>query len=294
MISDITLGQYFPGNSRIHKLDPRTKILLAVLYIVAVFIANNPASFLMLAIITLVIICVSGISFGVLWKSIKPILIILLITASINIFMTVGSSDPIVDFWIITIYWEGIVKAFFMAFRVIMLILGTSILLTYTTTPISLTDGIESLLSPLKRFGVPVHTFAMMMSIALRFIPTLIEETEKIMNAQKSRGADFTTGSIVQRAKALIPLLIPLFVSSFKRAEELATAMECRCYRGDNNRTKLVKLEFRKNDYVWLAGFVIITVIMILLSVLPYQYNVDSAVYKAFFYRIGGAQYYGN
>ena len=294
MISDITLGQYFPGNSRIHKLDPRTKILLAVLYIVAVFIANNPASFLMLAIITLVIICVSGISFGVLWKSIKPILIILLRTASINIFMTVGSSDPIVDFWIITIYWEGIVKAFFMAFRVIMLILGTSILLTYTTTPISLTDGIESLLSPLKRFGVPVHTFAMMMSIALRFIPTLIEETEKIMNAQKSRGADFTTGSIVQRAKALIPLLIPLFVSSFKRAEELATAMECRCYRGDNNRTKLVKLEFRKNDYVWLAGFVIITVIMILLSVLPYQYNVDSAVYKAFFYRIGGAQYYGN
>lgn len=294
MISDITLGQYFPGNSRIHKLDPRTKILLAVLYIVAVFIANNPASFLMLAIITLVIICVSGISFGVLWKSIKPILIILLITASINIFMTVGSSDPIVDFWIITIYWEGIVKAFFMAFRVIMLILGTSILLTYTTTPISLTDGIESLLSPLKRFGVPVHTFAMMMSIALRFIPTLIEETEKIMNAQKSRGADFTTGSIVQRAKALIPLLIPLFVSSFKRAEELATAMECRCYRGDNNRTKLVKLEFRKNDYVWLAGFVIITVIMILLSVLPYQYNVDSAIYKAFFYRIGGAQYYGN
>lgn len=294
MISDITLGQYFPGSSSIHKLDPRTKILLAVLYIVAVFIANNPASFLMLAIITLVIICVSGISFGVLWKSIKPILIILLITASINIFMTVGNSDPIVDFWIITIYWEGIVKALFMAFRVVMLILGTSILLTYTTTPISLTDGIESLLSPLKRFGVPVHTFAMMMSIALRFIPTLIEETEKIMNAQKSRGADFTTGSIVQRAKALIPLLIPLFVSSFKRAEELATAMECRCYRGDNNRTKLVKLEFRKNDYVWLAGFVIITVIMILLSVLPYQYNVDSAVYKAFFYRIGGAQYYGN
>ena len=263
MISDITLGQYFPGSSRIHKLDPRTKILLAVLYIVAVFIANNPALFLLLAIITLAIIYLSGISFGVLWKSIKPILIILLITASINIFMTVGNRDPIVEFWIITIYWEGIVKAFFMAFRVVMLILGTSILLTYTTTPISLTDGIESLLSPLKRFGVPVHTFAMMMSIALRFIPTLIEETEKIMNAQKSRGADFTTGSIVQRAKALIPLLIPLFVSSFKRAEELATAMECRCYRGDNNRTKLVKLEFRKNDYVWLAGFVIITVIMI-------------------------------
>ncbi len=294
MISDITLGQYFPGNSRIHNLDPRTKILLAVLYIVAVFIANNPAAFLLLTIITLAIIYVSGISFKVLWKSIKPILIILLITASINIFMTVGNGDPIVNFWIIRIYWEGIVKAFFMAFRVVILILGTSILLTYTTTPISLTDGIESLLSPLKKFGVPVHTFAMMMSIALRFIPTLIEETEKIMNAQKSRGADFSTGSIVQRAKALIPLLIPLFVSSFKRAEELATAMECRCYRGDNNRTKLVKLEFKNNDYIWLFSFVIITVIMILFSVLPYQYNVDSLVYKAFFYNIGGADYYGN
>lgn len=294
MISDITLGQYFPGNSKIHKLDPRTKILIAVLYIVAVFIANNPISFAVLTVATVAIILISGISFKVLWKSIKPILIILLITASINIFMTVGNGDPIVDFWIIRIYWEGIVKAFFMAYRVVILILGTSILLTYTTTPISLTDGIESLLSPLKKLNVPVHTFAMMMSIALRFIPTLVEETEKIMNAQKSRGADFTTGSIVQRAKALIPLLIPLFVSAFKRAEELATAMECRCYRGDNNRTKLVKLEFKVSDYLWLAVFVLFLIAMILMAVLPYQHYIDNGIYQIFFYHIGGNQYNGN
>ena len=288
MISDITLGQYFPGTSKIHRLDPRTKILLAILYIVAVFIANNPASFVLLTVITVGIICISGISFKVLWKSIKPILIILLITASINVFMTVGSGAPIVDFWIIKIYREGIIRAFFMAYRVIILILGTSILLTYTTTPIALTDGIESLLSPLKKLNVPVHTFAMMMSIALRFIPTLIEETQKIMNAQKSRGADFTTGSIVQRAKALIPLLIPLFVSAFKRAEELATAMECRCYRGDNNRTKLVKLQFNVGDYVWLIGFVLFTSAMILLGTLPYKYDIQHIVYSVFFYDIAG------
>ena len=184
MISDITLGQYFPGTSGIHKLDPRTKIILAVFYIVGVFVANNPASFAILTVVTLAVILISRISLSVLWKSIKPILIILLITASINIFMTVGAGEPLVNVGFIKIYKEGIIRAFFMAYRVVILILGTSILLTYTTTPIALTDGIESLLSPLKRFGVPVHTFAMMMSIALRFIPTLIEETEKIIKAQ--------------------------------------------------------------------------------------------------------------
>ena len=218
MISDITLGQYFPGTSSIHKLDPRTKIILAVFYIVGVFVANNPASFAILTVVTLAVILISRISLSVLWKSIKTILIILLITASINIFMTVGAGEPLVNVGFIKIYKEGIIRAFFMAYRVVILILGTSILLTYTTTPIALTDGIESLLSPLKRFGVPVHTFAMMMSIALRFIPTLIEETEKIMNAQKSRGAYFASGNLVKKAKALIPILIPLFVSAFKRA----------------------------------------------------------------------------
>ena len=285
MISDITLGQYFPGTSAIHKLDPRTKIILAVFYIIGVFVANNPASFAILTVVTLAIILVSRISFSVLWKSIKPILIILLITASINIFMTVGAGDPIV-IGFIKIYKEGIIRAFFMAYRVVILILGTSILLTYTTTPIALTDGIESLLSPLKRFGVPVHTFAMMMSIALRFIPTLIEETEKIMNAQKSRGADFASGNLVKKAKALIPILIPLFVSAFKRAEELATAMECRCYRGDNNRTKLVKLEFKLRDYMWILGSLIFVTVVILASILPYSYDLRGTFYSIIFYNI--------
>ncbi len=286
MISDITLGQYFPGTSGIHKLDPRTKIILAVFYIVGVFVANNPASFAILTVVTLAVILISCISLSVLWKSIKPILIILLITASINIFMTVGAGEPLVNVGFIKIYKEGIIRAFFMAYRVVILILGTSILLTYTTTPISLTDGIESLLSPLKRFGVPVHTFAMMMSIALRFIPTLIEETEKIMNAQKSRGADFASGNLVKKAKALIPILIPLFVSAFKRAEELATAMECRCYRGDNNRTKLVKLEFKPRDYMWIVGSLIFATVVILISTLPYSYDLNGEFYNIIFYNI--------
>ena len=289
MISDITLGQYFPGTSAVHKLDPRTKIILALFYIIGVFVANNPIAFAILTFVTLAIILISHISFSVLWKSIKPILIILLITASINIFMTVGVGEPLLTIGFIKIYKEGIIRAFFMAYRVVILILGTSILLTYTTTPIALTDGIESLLSPMKRFGVPVHTFAMMMSIALRFIPTLIEETEKIMNAQKSRGADFASGNLVKKAKALIPILIPLFVSAFKRAEELATAMECRCYRGDNNRTKLVKLEFKTKDYIWMIAFAIMLAATILLAILPYQYNVDSIIYKILFYHIGAA-----
>lgn len=286
MISDITLGQYFPGKSLVHRFDPRTKLLLAVLYITAVFVSNNPVSFVILTAVTLSLVFISGISFKTLWKSIKPILVILIFTAAINVFMTVGEGDPLINLGFIKIYTEGIVKAFFMAYRVAMVIMGTSILLTYTTTPISLTDGIESLLSPLKKLNVPVHAFAMMMSIALRFIPTLIEETEKIMNAQKSRGADFANGTLTQRAKALIPILIPLFASSFKRAEELATAMECRCYRGDNNRTKLVKLEFKKNDYLGLAISAIIFAAITLLAILPYNYNVDSIIYNIVFYRI--------
>ena len=286
MISDITLGQYFPGKSLIHRLDPRTKLLLAVLYITAVFVSNNPLSFVILTAVTLSLVFMSGISFKTLWKSIKPILVILIFTAAINVFMTVGEGEPLIDIGFITIYTEGIVKAFFMAYRVAIVIMGTSILLTYTTTPISLTDGIESLLSPLKKLNVPVHSFAMMMSIALRFIPTLVEETEKIMNAQKSRGADFANGTLTQRAKALILILIPLFASSFKRAEELATAMECRCYRGDNNRTKLVKLEFKRRDYLGLAISAVILVGIILLAILPYNHNVDNVIYNIVFYRI--------
>lgn len=286
MISDITLGQFFPGFSPIHKLDPRTKIILASIFIVAVFVANNPVGFALMAMFTLVLIGLSRISFKVILKGIKPIVFILLFTAVINVFMTKGEGEPLLSFWIIEIYEEGIARAIMMALRVIILIVGTSVLLTYTTSPISLTDGLESLLSPLKKIKVPVHTFAMMMSIALRFIPTLIEETEKIMNAQKSRGADFTSGSLVQRAKSLIPLLVPLFVSSFKRAEELATAMECRCYRGDNNRTKLVKLEYRPRDFLFMMVLILLLAALICLSVIPYNYQSFGLVYDLLFYKV--------
>ena len=285
MISDITLGQFFPGRSAIHRLDPRTKIILTTLFIVSVFVAQNPLSFAILVIATVVLIAVSKISFMVILKSIKPILFIIIFTAILNIFMTKGDGEPLLSFWIINIYTEGIARAIMMALRVMILIVGSSILLTYTTSPISLTDGLESLLSPLKRIKVPVHTFAMMMSIALRFIPTLVEETEKIMNAQKSRGADFTSGSLAQRAKALIPLLVPLFVSSFKRAEELA-AMECRCYRGDKNRTKLVKLEYKGLDFAFIGIFLALLGGLICLTILPYNYESFGIIYDILFFRV--------
>ncbi len=286
MISDITLGQFFPGNSAIHKLDPRTKIILATLFIVSVFFANNPVTFALLLVSVFALVAISRISMSVVLKGIRPIIFIILFTAVINVFMTGGEGAPLVEFWIFKIYTHGIIRAVFMAVRVIVLIMGTSVLLTYTTSPIALTDGLESLLSPLKVIKVPVHTFAMMMSIALRFIPTIVEETEKIMNAQKSRGADFSNGSLVQRAKALIPLLIPLFVSSFKRAEELATAMECRCYRGDKNRVKLNKLQYKGRDYLWFIIFIIFISALITLSILPYNFSIDNTVYNIIFYKI--------
>ena len=286
MISDITLGQFFPGFSPIHKLDPRSKIILTVFFIVAVFLANNAASFLFLLLITSFLIAISRISFKVVLKGVKPIVFILLFTSLINLFMTKGAGDPLLAFWIIKIYKEGIIRAVFMSLRVIILIIGTSMFLTYTTSPISLTDGIESLLKPLKKIGVPVHIFAMMMTIALRFIPTLVEETEKIMNAQKSRGADFSNGGLIKRAKALIPILIPLFVSSFKRAEELATAMECRCYRGDVNRTKYVELKYKPRDFIWLTSMVILFAASILLRILPYKFEIDNILYNIVFYKI--------
>ncbi len=286
MISDITLGQFFPGYSPIHKLDPRTKIILAIAFIATVFAANNPVAFIALAVCVTVLVWISRISFSVVFKGVKPIILILLFTALINVFMTSGEGEPLFELGIIKVYTDGIVRAVFMALRVVILIVGTSVLLTYTTSPISLTDGLEWLLSPLKKVGVPVHTFAMMMSIALRFIPTLVEETEKIMNAQKSRGADFTTGSLAQRAKALIPLLIPLFVSSFKRAEELATAMECRCYRGDKNRTKLVKLEYKSRDIIWFLSFSLFVLMIVALSYAPFNFDPQNTFFNIAFYRI--------
>ena len=286
MISDITLGQFFPGYSPIHKLDPRSKILISIVFIVSVFLANNPISLAFLTVSVMALVAVSRISFSVVFKGVKPIIIIVLITAVINVFMTKGVGDPLLSFWIINIYTEGIVRAIFMALRVILLIIGSSILLTYTTSPISLTDGLESLLSPLKVIKVPVHTFAMMMSIALRFIPTLVEETEKIMNAQKSRGADFSSGGLIERAKSLIPILIPLFVSSFKRAEELAVAMESRCYRGDKNRTKLVKLQFRGVDIAFFALTLLFLAALLSLVILPYKLGFSGLVFDIMFYRV--------
>ena len=288
MISDITLGQYFPGDSCIHKLDPRTKIILTVLFIVTVFLVNTPLGFLTILLSVISLILLSRISIRVILKGVKPIIYVLIFTALINIFMTKGESQPLVDFYFIEIYKEGIIRAVFMALRVILLIIGTSVLLTYTTSPISLTDGIESLLSPLKKIKIPVHVFAMMMTIALRFIPTLIEETEKIMNAQKSRGAVFSSGSLIKRAKALIPIIIPLFVSSFKRADELAVAMECRCYRGDKNRTKLVKLEFRGRDYAWFGIGLVFLAAVIALMIIPSHITgiLPETVYNVFFYKI--------
>lgn len=288
MISDITLGQFFPGDSFIHKLDPRTKILLTLLFIVSVFLVNTPIGFLAVLLAVIFLVMASKISIKVILKGIKPIIYVLIFTALINIFMTKADSKPLVDFYFIKIYKEGIIRAVFMGLRVILLIVGTSVLLTYTTSPISLTDGIESLLSPLKKLKVPVHVFAMMMTIALRFIPTLIEETEKIMNAQKSRGADFSSGSLIKRAKALIPIIIPLFVSSFKRADELAVAMECRCYRGDKNRTKLVKLEYKGRDILWFGIGLIFLAVIIALMIIPSHISgiLPSQIYNVIFYKI--------
>lgn len=264
MISDITLGQFFPGNSILHKLDPRTKILLSTVFIVAVFVASTPLAFLLVTLLTAFLMAVSGIRASVIFKGIKPILFILVFTTLINILVTRGKGDPLLSFWIVTIYKEGLIRAFFMTLRVILLIIGTSLLLTYTTSPISLTDGLESLLSPLEKVHIPVHIFSMMMTIALRFIPTLVEETEKIMNAQKSRGADFTSGNLIRRAKSLIPLLIPLFASAFKRAEELAVAMECRCYRVDKKRTKMTHRRMRATDWLsllFIAAFLAVVIV---------------------------------
>ena len=286
MISDITLGQFFPGYSHIHKLDPRTKIMIATLFIVTVFLANNPVTLAFLALITFILILISRISFSVIFKAIKPLVFILTFTAVLNIFLTTGEGAPLLSFWRITIYAEGIIRAAFMFVRVIIFIMSSTVLLTYTTSPISLTDGIETLFGPLKKINVPVHSFAMMMSIALRFIPILVEETEKIMNAQKSRGADFSSGGLVKRAKALVPILIPLLASAFNRADELATAMECRCYRGDKNRTRLVKLEYKPRDFIFMISFVLILALVILFRILPYQFEVNSTIFEIFFHKI--------
>ena len=265
MLKDITLGQYFPGNSIIHRLDPRTKLIMLVVYIVALFMAKSWISYGLMLAFLLVVIRISTIPAKSIVKGMKPLVMILAFTGILNLFFT-QEGKVLVDFWVITITTGGILRAIFMVSRILMLITGT-FLLTYTTSPIALTDGLEALLNPLKKIKVPVHELAMMMCIALRFIPTLIEETDKIMCAQKARGADFESGSLMDRAKALIPILVPLFISAFRRADELATAMECRCYQGGEGRTKMKMLRYHREDFVSFAlGLVLVAAVAALAS----------------------------
>ena len=258
-LRDITLGQYFPGSSPIHRLDPRAKLTAMTCYIVALFLAQWLVTYGVLLAVLAGVVAASTVKLKALLRGMKPVVFILVFTAVLNIFYTPG--EALASFWIFTITREGIVHAFFMVVRIIMLITCT-FLLTYTTSPLALTDGLESLLGPLKKLRVPVHELAMMMSIALRFIPTLIEETDKIMSAQRARGADFDSGNLVQRAKALIPLLVPLFISAFRRADELATAMECRCYHGDEGRTRMKQLHYRPGDIFFILGALALAVLI--------------------------------
>ena len=265
-MNNITLGQYYPTHSFIHSLDARIKVVLAILYIICSFLCQNIISYAVLLVSAVLLMLISCIPLKMVLKSLKPILFILLFTVVINIFWTDGERI-VLDWWIIKIYYEGIMNAVFIGVRIVVLIIGTSIFMTYTTTPIELTDALESLLSPLKILHAPVHEFAMMITIALRFIPILSEETQKIMAAQKARGADFSNGSLVKRAKALIPVLVPLFVSSFRRADELATAMECRCYHGGDGRTRLNVPHYRVKDFVMLAVMVAFGASLIIINI---------------------------
>jgi len=251
VLKDITLGQYFPGSTLLHRMDPRTKLIMTFVYIISLFVAVSYISYAVMLAFLVLCVVISKVKLKALVRGLKPIMVIIIITGLLNLFYTSGNV-VLVQWWIFKITDAGIRSAVFMVLRISMLIMGT-FLLTYTTSPIDLTDGLEKLLNPLKKIKVPVHELAMMMSIALRFIPTLIEETDKIMSAQKARGADFETGNIIQRAKAMLPLLVPLFVSAFRRADELAVAMESRCYHGGVGRTKMKQLKMERRDFLSLA-----------------------------------------
>lgn len=263
MLKDITLGQYFPGYTIVHRLDPRTKLLSVIVYIAALFLAKGFVSYGLMLLVLVLCVGLSRIRPAALFRGLKPLVFILLMTGVLNLFYTPGRT--LAEFWIFRITFEGVRNAAFMLLRIMMLVCGT-FLLTYTTSPLSLTDGMERLLSPLKKIGVPVHELSMMMSIALRFIPTLIEETDKIMSAQRARGADFETGSLVRRAKALLPILVPLFVSAFRRADELAVAMECRCYHGGEGRTRMKVLRMAARDGFALAFWACVLAAVIALA----------------------------
>ena len=263
MLKDITLGQYFPGNSFVHRLDPRCKLILVIVYIVALFVAKSFASYGICFLFLVFSVYISGIPVKAITRGMKPLLLIVVFTGVLNLFFTTGE-HVLVSFWGLTLYWEGLERAFFMVIRIMMLVSGT-FLMTYTTSPIALTDGLEALLSPLKKIKVPVHELSMMMCIALRFIPILIEETDKIMSAQRARGADFESGNLLEKARALIPILVPLFISAFRRADELAVAMECRCYQGGEGRTKMKILRFHRGDCIsFLVGALLVAAVAVL------------------------------
>jgi energy-coupling factor transport system permease protein len=264
MLKDITLGQYFPGNSVIHRLDPRTKLLMLIVYIVALFVAVSWISYAVLFAFLACVIAVSQIPVKSIVKGMKPLVLILTFTAVLNLFLTDGET-VLLDLGLVCITLEGLLRAIFMLARILMLVTCT-FLLTYTTSPIALTDGLESLLGPLKMIKVPVHELSMMMCIALRFIPTLIEETDKIMSAQKARGADFENGKLMDRVRALIPILVPLFISAFRRADELATAMECRCCQGGDGRSKMKLLRYGLWDLYAFAGGAVLLVFVFILA----------------------------
>jgi energy-coupling factor transport system permease protein len=268
----IAFGQYYPAKSALHALDPRVKIILTILYIVCSFLCKNVLSYAALLLSTLLLIIVGRIPLKIILRGLRPVLIVLAFTTVLNIFWTSGKM-LIFEWSFIKIYAEGLYAAAFIMVRIVPLIIGTSMFLTYTTTPIALTNAIEDVLTPLKWLHVPVHTFAMMMTIALRFIPTLAEETDKIMTAQKARGADFSSGGLASRAKALIPVLIPLFVSAFNRAGDLATAMECRCYHGGDGRTRMNVRRVRFVDIIPLVLLIAFGVGLVMLNILGYGYT---------------------
>lgn len=271
MLNDITLGQYIPSNSVIHRLDPRTKIIGLLLYISSIFIVESYLAYAILAIFGAVVVKLSEVPAKMILKSLKPLWFIVLFTSLIHLFVTPGTE--IVSFGSFTMTWEGLDQGLLMGIRLVLL-MSFATMLTYTTSPIALTDAIERLLKPLTRFGVPAHELAMMMTIALRFIPTLIDETDRIMKAQRSRGADFGSGSILKRIRSLIPLLVPLFISAFRRADELAVAMEARCYRGGTHRTRMRQLAYTALDRKAYTCVLVLVAVIVMIRIGRMYYGV--------------------
>ena len=260
MLNDITLGQYFPGNSVIHRMDPRMKLILTILYIVGVFIVANLPGYAIALAFLYIVVRISGIKFSYLAKGVKPLRFIIIFTFILNLFFVQGET-PIFTLGFFTLTKEALNNAIYFALRLVFLVMGTSVL-TLTTSPVQLTDGLERIMHPLEKIHFPAHELAMMMTIALRFIPTLIEETDRIIKAQTARGADFDSGSLLQRARNMLPILIPLFISAFRRADELAIAMEARCYRGGEGRTRMHELVYKTGDFIALAIIVILIAVL--------------------------------